>query len=76
VSPVRGRGGNPRAGRLQRRRKEQHPEFEKRLYDEEVHFIHTFHWNRIVPHLSKVRGWTIMPSHFLNQMLDTVWLSE
>jgi hypothetical protein len=41
-----------------------------------VHFIHTFHWNRIVPHLSKVRGWTIMPSHFLNQMLDTVWLSE
>lgn len=51
-------------------------QFEKRLYAEEVHYIHTFHWNRIVPHLSKVRGWTIMPSHFLNQMLDTVWLSE
>ena len=50
--------------------------FEKRLYDEEVHFIHTFVWNRIVPHLSKVRGWTISPSHFLNQQLDTVWLSE
>ena len=31
---------------------------------------------RIVPHLSKVRGWTITPSHFLNQQLDTVWLSE
>jgi peptide/nickel transport system substrate-binding protein len=50
--------------------------FEKRLYDEEVHFIHTFAWHRIIPHLSKVRGWTITPSHFLNQQLDTVWLAE
>ena len=50
--------------------------FEKRLYDEEVHFIHTFQWHRIVPHLAKVRGWTITPSHFLNHQLDTVWLSE
>ena len=50
--------------------------FEKRLYDEEVHFIMTFQWNRIVPHLSKVRGWTITPSHFLNCQLDGVWLSE
>jgi peptide/nickel transport system substrate-binding protein len=50
--------------------------FEKRLYDEEVHYIMTFQWQRIVPHLAKVRGWTIMPSHFLNQQLDTVWLSE
>ena len=50
--------------------------FEKRLYDEEVHFIHTFQWQRIVPHLAKVRGWTITPSHYLNQQLDTVWLSE
>ena len=50
--------------------------FERRLYDEEVHYIMTFQWNRIVPHLAKVRGWTIMPSHFLNQQLDTVWLAE
>jgi peptide/nickel transport system substrate-binding protein len=50
--------------------------FEKRLYDEEVHYIHTFQWQRIVPHLAKVRGWTITPSHYLNQQLDTVWLSE
>src|SRR5712691_7141071 len=50
--------------------------FEKRLYDEEVHFIHTFQWHRIIPHLAKVRGWTITPSHFLNNQLDTVWLSE
>jgi peptide/nickel transport system substrate-binding protein len=51
-------------------------QFEKRLYDDEVHFIMGFQWHRIVPHNSKVRGWTIMPSHFLNQQLDTVWLAE
>jgi peptide/nickel transport system substrate-binding protein len=50
--------------------------FEKRLYDEEVHYIMTFQWHRIVPHLSKVRGWQITPSHYLNNQLDTVWLSE
>jgi peptide/nickel transport system substrate-binding protein len=50
--------------------------FEKRLYDEEVHFIHTFQWHRIVPHSARVKGWTITPSHYLNQQLDTVWLSE
>ena len=51
-------------------------QYEKRLYDEEVHFIMGFQWHRIVPHLAKVRGWTISPSHFLNQQLDTVWLSD
>jgi peptide/nickel transport system substrate-binding protein len=51
-------------------------QYEKRLYDEEVHFIMGFQWHRIVPHLAKVRGWTITPSHFLDQQLDTVWLSE
>jgi ABC-type transport system substrate-binding protein len=49
--------------------------FEKRLYDEEVHYIMTFQWNRIVPYNSRVRGWTITPSHFLNCQLDTVWLA-
>ena len=51
-------------------------QFEKRLYDDEVHFIMGFQWHRIIAHSSKVRGWTIMPSHFLNQQLDTVWLAE
>ena len=50
--------------------------FEKRLLDEEVHYIYTLQWHRIVPHLAKVRGWTITPSHYLNQQLDTVWLAE
>jgi peptide/nickel transport system substrate-binding protein len=51
-------------------------EFEKRLLDEEVHYIYTLQWHRIIPHSAKVRGWTITPSHYLNQQLDTVWLAE
>jgi peptide/nickel transport system substrate-binding protein len=51
-------------------------EFERRLLDDEVHYIYTLQWHRIVPHSSKVRGWTITPSHYLNQQLDTVWLAE
>jgi peptide/nickel transport system substrate-binding protein len=51
-------------------------EFEKRLLDEEVHYIYTLQWHRIIPHSARVRGWTITPSHYLNQQLDTVWLAE
>jgi peptide/nickel transport system substrate-binding protein len=50
--------------------------FEKRLLDEEVHYIYTLQWHRIIPHNARVRGWTITPAHFLNQQLDTVWLAE
>jgi peptide/nickel transport system substrate-binding protein len=51
-------------------------QLEKRLLDEEVHVMYTLQWNRIIPHLAKVKGWTITPSHYLNNQLDTVWLSE
>jgi peptide/nickel transport system substrate-binding protein len=50
--------------------------FERRLLDEEVHYIYTLQQHRIIPHSAKVRGWTITPSHVLNQQLDTVWLAE
>ena len=51
-------------------------DFEKRLLDEEVHYIYTLQWHRIIPHSAKVKGWTITPSHYLNQQLDTVWLTQ
>ena len=51
-------------------------QFEKRLLDEEAHYLITLQWHRIVPHSAKVKGWTITPSHYLNNQLDTVWLSE
>jgi len=50
--------------------------FEKRLLHDEAHYIYTLQWHRIVPHSSRVRGWTITPSHYLNNQLDTVWLTE
>jgi peptide/nickel transport system substrate-binding protein len=51
-------------------------QLEKRLLDEEVHVFYTLQWHRIIPHLAKIKGWTITPSHYLNNQLDTVWLSE
>ena len=51
-------------------------DFEKRLLDDEVHYIITLQWHRIIPHSSKVHGWQITPSHYLNNQLDTVWLSQ
>jgi len=51
-------------------------QFEKRLLDEEAHYLMTLQWHRIVPHSSKVKGWQITPSHYLNNQLDTVWLDQ
>ncbi|HWC04566.1 MAG TPA: ABC transporter substrate-binding protein [Methylomirabilota bacterium] len=51
-------------------------QFEKRLLDEEAHYIMTLQWHRIIPHNSRVKGWQVTPSHYLNQQLDTVWLAE
>lgn len=50
--------------------------FEKRLLDEQAHYLLTLQWHRIIPHSSKLKGWTITPSHYLNNTLDTVWLSQ
>jgi peptide/nickel transport system substrate-binding protein len=51
-------------------------EFERRLLDEEAHYLYLLQYHRIVPHDARLRGWTITPSHLLNQQLDTVWLSK
>ena len=51
-------------------------QFEKRLLDEEVHYIMTLQWHRIIPHSAKLHGWQVTPSHYLNNQLDAVWLSE
>ena len=46
------------------------------VLEEEAHYLMTLQWHRIIPHSSKMHGWTITPSHYLNNTLDTVWLSE
>jgi len=58
------------------KRKQHVREFERRLLDEEAHYIYALQWHRIVPHNARVKGWAITPSHYLNQQLDTVWLAD
>ncbi len=50
--------------------------FEKLALDEKALQFVTLWWYRIIPHRSVVRGWKISPSHYLNQDLGNVWLSE
>ena len=50
-------------------------QFDKRVLGEQVHYIHTYWWNRIVPLRSYVHGWKIGPSHYTNQDLSTIWLA-
>jgi peptide/nickel transport system substrate-binding protein len=51
-------------------------QFERRVLDEQAHYLPTLWWHRIVPHSSAVKGWKITPSHYLNQDLRDVWLAE
>jgi peptide/nickel transport system substrate-binding protein len=51
-------------------------EFEKRLLDDEAAYFTTLQWHRIIVHSAKVKGWTITPSHYLDQQLDAVWLTD
>ena len=50
--------------------------FEKRALDEQANTLVTIWWYRIIPHRSYVKGWKISPSHYLNQDLGNVWLTE
>src|SRR5262245_41372544 len=50
--------------------------FEKRLLDEEAHYLTTLQWYRIVTPNSRVPARTIPPGQHLNNQLHTVWLSE
>ncbi len=50
--------------------------FEKRVLDEKVYTFPTLWWYKINPHWAKVKGWNQLPSHYINQDLRDVWLSE
>ncbi len=50
-------------------------QFEKRLLDEKVWQIYVLWWKRIIPHWATVRGYTMSPSHYLEDLQD-VWLAE
>jgi peptide/nickel transport system substrate-binding protein len=51
-------------------------QFERRVLDEQAYIVMTPWWQRIIPHSAKLKGWKILPSHYLNQDLANVWLTE
>src|SRR2546428_348856 len=50
-------------------------QFEKRLLDEKVWQIYVLWWKRIIPHSTKLHGYKVGPSHYLEDLQD-VWISE
>lgn len=50
--------------------------FEDYILQTKSHYMVVLWWNRIVPHRSRVKGWKISPSHYLNQDFVNVWLSD
>jgi peptide/nickel transport system substrate-binding protein len=51
-------------------------QFERRVLDEQAYIVPALWWQRLIPHSAKFKGWKISPSHYLNQDLSNVWLSE
>jgi peptide/nickel transport system substrate-binding protein len=50
--------------------------YEKRVLNDLASSAITLWWYRIIPHRSYFKGWTITPSHYLNQDLSQVWLDK
>jgi len=50
--------------------------FEDYILQGKSHYIIVLWWNRIIPHRSRVKGWKISPSHYLNQDFVNVWLGD
>ena len=59
----------------QKKQRELLKKFQVRL-SEQSHILFTLWWQRIIPHLSIVKGWNITSSHYLNQDLTRVWLDQ
>ena len=51
-------------------------EYENRAVNDQAHLGITLWWYKINPHRSYVKGWSIAPSHYLNQSLDQIWLDK
>ncbi len=50
-------------------------EFERHALTE-AYTVPLLWWNRIIVMSSKVKGWSITPSHFIGQDLTDVWLDQ
>jgi peptide/nickel transport system substrate-binding protein len=50
-------------------------QMERRAIDDQAYQFPLLWWQRIVPHSSRLKGWKIGPSHYVNQDLRDVWLA-
>jgi peptide/nickel transport system substrate-binding protein len=50
--------------------------YERRILDEQAHSSVTLWWYRIIAHRSYMKGWTVTPSHYLNQDLSQIWIDR
>ena len=48
--------------------------YETRILKDQALFVPAFWWYKINPHRTYMKGWSIAPSHYLNQHLDQVWI--
>jgi len=51
-------------------------QIEKRALVDQAYQFPVLWWQRIVPHSSRLKGWKIGPSHYVNQDLRDVWLAQ
>ena len=51
-------------------------EIEKYAVDTMAYQTPAIWWYRIVPHSSKVKGWSVGSNHYTNQDLMNIWLAE
>jgi peptide/nickel transport system substrate-binding protein len=49
-------------------------EYQLYLNNTQAYYLNTLWWNRLVMSTTKVQGWHVSPSHYINNQLDTVWL--
>ena len=47
-----------------------------RVIDEMTYMVPFLWWHRMIPVPSNVKGIKLMPNHFINQDLSTIWLSK
>jgi len=50
-------------------------QFEDRTVNQQAYAFMLLWWQRIIPHASSLRGYEVLPSHYLNQDLADVWLA-
>ena len=50
-------------------------QMEKRAIAEQAYQFPILWWQRVVPHSTRLKGWKIGPSHYVNQDLRDVWLA-